>query len=119
MRTHWKTCWQFNTQNLNVLFQVTPCRDDPANSFEFPEDIDAVRNGDVDWFDARVVVQFRDGTELGSDYLGCCAYRNVAEFYTAHRQSKGGNYFPDMVREAIGEARKRLHAMGDLRLRAA
>lgn len=129
MSQHWENHWRFATKQFEVLFDVAPCEDDPADSFEFEEDIDAVRDGTVDWFDARVRVMW-NGKEIAADYLGCCSYNSIEEFYVSHRDPdpmnrnctimrrawQGGNdpdakislchYFPSMVSQAIGEARK-------------
>lgn len=120
-----ETVWEFNTAKFCVKLQIEPEEMDPADSFQFDEDIEAVRNGSVEWFCASVVVEL-DGREIGRDSLGGCAYTTVREFYEAHRDSdamnrncsvmravKGNNvlmchYFPDMVRIAISEARKTL-----------
>jgi len=130
MSQHWENYWRFTTARFEVLFDVASCEDDPADSFQFQDDIDAVRNETVCWFDARVRV-LCDGEEVGSDYLGCCVYNSIEEFYTSHRdpdpmnrnctimrRARGGNdpdakislchYFPDMVSEAISAARKRI-----------
>jgi hypothetical protein len=118
-----ETVWTFKTANFTVALEVMPEDMDPADSFEFAEDIAAVRNGDVAWFQASVVVYGHDGEELGRDSLGGCAYANVRDFYTSHRDAdpmnrncsimraaRGDNvvicdYFPSMVRAAITEAR--------------
>jgi hypothetical protein len=106
---HWETLWTFHTARFSVSLQVTPCEDDPADNFQFEDHIEAVRNGAVDWFDARVVVLL-DGREVGADYLSCCAYTNARDFVT-----HGDGYFIDMVRVAIAEARKALCAVPKLR----
>lgn len=121
--------WVFRTRNLIVELMVRPCDVDPADSFEFPEDIEVVRSGAVEWFDARLVVSTRDGVELGSDSLGCCAYEKVSDFYEDHRDpdpmnrnssimraANGDNvvichYFPGMVAEACAEARATLRRL--------
>ena len=118
--------WEFHTRNLNIKWQVSPCDLDPADSFCEDEDIANVHNGVWEWFDSRVVVQFRDGTELGDDYLGGSAYVNVSDFrnhFGLAKKSRDdgtnyGSYFTDMVRAACGEARKRLAYMQAIRLRA-
>lgn len=116
--------WKFETAHFTVALQVDDCPDDPADMFESRPDIDAIRNGECAWFDCRLVVRRKsDGKELGADSLGACAYTEVEEFYTSHRDSnpmnrnctlmraaKGGNvvichYFPGMVRQAIQAAR--------------
>lgn len=123
--------WSFETARLFVGFYAEPEDMDPADSFEFPEDIKAVRNGDVEWFCAavRVYLKGEDGAyctdwrEIGADYLGGCAYHSVHDFYTSHRDAdpmnrncsvmraaRGENvsichYFPDMVKQALDDAR--------------
>jgi hypothetical protein len=118
--THWETVWSFETANYEVLGQVSDCTDDPADHFEFPEDIDAVRDGKVYWFDARVIVK-KNGHTVGSDYLGGCSYASIEEFFASHRDRDPSNrntlalkatntvichYFPSMVAEAIADARR-------------
>jgi hypothetical protein len=49
---------------------------------------------DYAWFSARVSI-WRDGVELGDQYLGACCYRDQREFYTRYE----GDYFADMVWE--------------------
>lgn len=123
---HWETVWQFNTANYRVALEIAPEEMDPADSFEFAEDIAAVRNGNVEWFVARVSIYVKTEhgeVRLGCDVLGGCAYETVREFYTSHRDpdpmcrnssimraKNGGNmvichYFPSMVAVAIKDAR--------------
>ena len=99
--------WQFDTANFRVCFYAEPCQDDPADSFEFMEDIEGVRSGKYDWFNAHVVVYFGASTDgdlekVGSDVLCCCAYERARDFAKVGQR----DYFVDMVRHAIGEARK-------------
>lgn len=135
MARDYETAWSFATKNFTTELRIYPEDMDPADSFEFPEDIAAVRNGDVEWFYAVVVVLDRDGREIGGDSLGGCAYRTVREFYSSHRSpdpmnrncsimraARGrnvviGHYFPDMVAQAIAAARA--HAGRLRKLRAA
>jgi hypothetical protein len=74
---------------------------DPADSFDREEDIDAVRSGAADWFQARVRVTL-DGQEIGTDYLGGCAYASASDFVEGENRD---GYFRDMVRQALQEAR--------------
>jgi len=124
--------WSFETERFFVGFYAEDEELDPADSFDFQEDIDAVHYGEVEWFCAHVGVFLKsdnacDWREIGSDYLGACAYRTVREFYTNWRtdpdesrntlanKDKGisiCHYFPDMVRSAIREARLELKRMG-------
>lgn len=133
MNSH-KTFWEFRTAQFRVALEIEPEDMDPADSFEFQDDIDAVHNGEVEWFCARVAV-YKDGMDLGSDYLGACAYKTVSEFYTSHRDPDPMNrncsimrakheqnvsvchYFPDMVRQAVQAARANIGAFKAMRLR--
>lgn len=114
--------FQFRTRRFTVRAVTYPCRDDPRDSFQFDEDVEAVTTGRVDWFDVEVTVEFA-GRVIGSDYLGGCAYVSAEDFVTGHRDpdplnrnssvmrsAKGENacicpYFPGMVAEAIADAR--------------
>jgi len=136
MPRNFETVWEFNTARFRVTLEIEPEDMDPADSFEFQEDIDAVRNGTVEWFQAVVSV-YLDGKRVGWDSLGGCAYYSVREFYTSHRdpnpmnrnctimrQARAGSpdakysichYFPSMVHEAIAHARKNLCDIPKLR----
>lgn len=59
----------------------------------------------MQWFSAKVSA-WKDGRELSAVYLGCCCYKTIAEFYTTYNCD--GGYFPQMVNEAIGDAKARL-----------
>lgn len=127
----WETIWRFDTRRFTVLCEVTPCQDNPSDVFGFDSDVEAVRNGDVQYFDARVRVLSAWGDELGCDYLGACSYKSTDDFVAGHRdrdpmsrnsslmRAKNGEntsicyYFPSMVREATGQARKRLDMLCD------
>ena len=120
-----ETAWKFETRNFTIALEVEPCIDDPADDFDDEESVEDIRSGNVAWFDARVSV-YRNGHRIGSDTLSHCAYRDVEEFYTSHRDpdpmnrnstlmraQQGGNvsichYFPSMVSEAIADARRTL-----------
>lgn len=111
---NWETVWQFHTARFCVALEVTPELDDPADHFQFDEDIEAIRDGSLAWFCARVVV-YLNGREVGSDVLGGCAYASVEDFRTSHIEHGGGDYFTDMMHEACKEARKFLRTMPEMR----
>ena len=137
----WDTQWTFCTRNIEVAFQVSECLENPREQFSDDADVEAIESGSIAWFDARVLVILRDPEArgmrllLGSDVLGACAYESVRDFYVEHRNvdpmkrncsvrraiegehTHVAYYFPDMVRAAVTEARKRLHAIQDLRVR--
>lgn len=125
--------WSFETKRFRVALEIDPEDIDPAEHFDDPEDVENIRNGNVEWFQAAVVVYFKptDGSrsiQIGFDALGACAYNTVQEFYTSHRDPNPmnrncsimrarrgdvniGHYFPDMVRQAIEQARGHVEAM--------
>lgn len=129
-----ETVWEFNTAQFRVTLEIEPEDMDPADSFECEDDIAAIRNGGVEWFQAKVAVYF-DGREIAADYLGGCAYNSVREFYESHRDRdpmnrncsimravRGdnvciGHYFPDMVSTAISEARGAMRKFKQVDLR--
>lgn len=97
----------------------------PRGSFEDTETIEEIENGSIDWFCVTVEV-LKNSHVIGSDHLGGCAYKNASEFFTSHRDpdpmnrncsimraARGDNvsichYFPDMVKQAIADARHTL-----------
>lgn len=114
----YETIWKFETARFVIMCDVAPEDMDPADSFQFDADIEAVRNGEVEWFCVRVQVCTKDGTQLGADYLGGCAYKSASDFVTDHRGT-GGDYFTDMIREAVRQARANMGRFAAMKLRAA
>lgn len=132
MLRNFETVWEFNTARFRVALEIEPEYMDPADSFQFEQDIDAVRNGNVEWFCACVSV-YLDDKRIAWDSLGGCAYYTVREFYESHRDPDPMNrnctqyravhgencvvchYFPDLVRQAIAEARRAICNMPELR----
>jgi hypothetical protein len=134
-RDNYETIWEFRTRRFLVTLDVAPEDSDPADSFSCQADIDAVRNGELEWFIARVTVRLSDGEGdsgfiIGADYLGSCAYKTFVEFReshfhnsavarnTLHNKARGItyiDYFPSMVAEAVQAARANL---SNLKLRA-
>lgn len=85
MRATWDEVWRFETVRFAIVAEVTDCLDDPADHFQFPDDIESVRSGSVAWFNARVRVLLRDtDEEIGADYLGCCAYDKPLDLFRHH-----------------------------------
>lgn len=119
--------WKFKTKRFLVEFEIERIR-----GYQYDGDDEngetqaALDSGELVAFDSRVVV-YLDGEEIAADYLGSSVYKDgeESEFWTAHRDVNPMNrncsimrsahpagprvsichYFPDMVREAIGEAR--------------
>jgi hypothetical protein len=111
---NFETVWEFKTARFRIALEIEPEDMDPADSFQFQDDIDAVRNGEVEWFYARVAV-YMDDNRIAWDGLGGCAYKRVSDFYDAHWKYREGTYFTDMVRSAISQARKVLCDVPKLR----
>jgi len=127
--------WEFCTSRFRVALHVTFDHgyryDGDDENGETQAKLDA---GEYVAFDSSVIVEL-DGIEIASDSLGGSVYAAgaVSEFWTAHRDgdamnrncsvmraARGGNvcichYFPEMVRAAIGEARRSLAALPTLR----
>ena len=55
------------------------------------------------WFSAHVEVR-KAGIVLSDQYLGCCSYLTVKEFYTTYKN----DYYAQMVDEGIAEAKLKL-----------
>ena len=124
--------WRFDTARYTVAFWAKEEDLDPADSFQFPEDVEFARQDEpAHWFCAFVGVFERidaddedyDAECIGYDCLGGCSYNSFREFYTGHRQGGPENrnclatkarglvichYFPDMVRQAVSEAKAEL-----------
>lgn len=97
--------WRFETARYVVTCHALVEDMDPADSFQFDEDIAFARSADgygPQWFIACVRVVNKDtGIELGADYLGGCSYNSFEEFVAPQKSG----YFPDMVHAAIRDAR--------------
>lgn len=123
--------WEFKTARFMVRLHIE--EEDMAPDFDDAETIADIEAGRVEWFQAHVAV-YLDGSPVGDDYLGGCAYKSIEEFYTAHRDPDpmnrnctafravyGGSsvchYFPDMVREACRLTRERIAEIGKIQLR--
>lgn len=127
--------YSFKTANLSVMAYAEPEDTDPADLFDFQEDIDAINNGDVEYFQVTVeITHNHTGGELGSDYLGGCSYNSTDEFVDSHRDRNPMNrncsvyrakhpnsvichYFPSMIRQACDEARDNLRKLRNLPVR--
>lgn len=127
--------WWFETARFRVELRITEQisyqYDGDDESGETQTALDA---GELIAFDSRVVVML-DDREVGFDSLGGSVYTadNIKDFWRAHRTSSidGRNtlamkerrvvichYFPDMVRQAINNARKLLCDMPRIRCAA-
>jgi len=107
---------EFNTKNFRVVASIEPDQDVDTSFDETGETADKIESGEWEAFQTSVVVYW-NGAEIGADYLGGSIYANPEDFFKEHiglaakSRADGRNYgcyFPDMVREAISEARKHL-----------
>lgn len=119
-----ETVWQFRTRRFRVALELefVPYEyDGDDDDGEIQRKLDC---GDFVAFDSRVCV-YLDGRRIAENWLSGSVYAadSVAEFWQAHRDANPMNrncstmraahgervcichYFPDMVREAIREAR--------------
>jgi hypothetical protein len=87
---------------FDIVFSVTYENDPPDWDFENEEDkqntLSRIDSGALVYFVARVQA-FKNGIELGTDYLGGCCYDSYMQFVEA------SDYFADMVENAVSEAR--------------
>lgn len=114
--------WRFNTARFSVILDCD-WEENPDFSFdETGETEDKCRRGVWSCVCFRVRVLL-DGEEIAADFLGNSIYADVCDFAREHlgcRTAGYGSYFPDMVREAISEARAEIRRRVDTapRLRA-
>lgn len=121
--------WSFETAKLRVVLQVDRNRhykydgDDESGEVQ-----DKLNSGEYVAFGSTVIVTLKaTGKEIGFDYLGGSVYGmdNYAEFWTAHRDPDAsnrntlamraqnravGHYFPDMVKQALRNARREINS---------
>lgn len=96
--------WSFATPRYTIAYWAEPEDLDPADCYEFEDDIEAVRSGAVDWFCAFMgAFDNETGELLGFDCLGGCGYTTARSF--AEGDNRNG-YFRDMVRQAVIVARE-------------
>ena len=96
--------WSFATPRYTIAYWAEPEDMAPEDSFEFADDIEAVRSGAVDWFCAFMGIFDADGELIDRDVLGGCAYTTARSF--AQGDNRNG-YFRDMVRQCISFGRER------------
>lgn len=115
--------FRFETANFVIRATVATDQDVDLSFDETSETRDKINSGEWQAFDTEVTVSHK-GIELGADYLGGSIYANPRDFFKEHiglaakSRADGcnyGAYFPDMVREAISEARIALASMPKVR----
>jgi hypothetical protein len=121
-----ETVWRFNTGRIQVRLDISPEYNYRYDGYDEDGEIqEKIDNGEYVVFQSAVIVEL-NGEEIAADYLCGSVYHfaKVHEFWTAHRDRNPMNrncsiqrektgyciahYFPDMIREAVREARKAL-----------
>lgn len=121
---HWNSLWRFETKRFIVTLDWE-WEEYPDLSWDDDgEVLKRCESGEYGVYTFRVRV-LCDGREVACDHLGNSIYADLREFYQEHiglaalRRADGHNYgcyFSDMVRTAIGEARKALADLPRLRV---
>lgn len=113
--------WSFKTRRFLVSLTVSRIRGYQYDGDDDGETQALLDSGEYVAFESVVRVEL-DGEEIAADYLGGSVYDadRVPEFWQAHRDADPnnrntlamrerntsiGHYFPDMVRNAIADAR--------------
>lgn len=119
--------WKFNAGRFTVSLYLNR-----AHSYRYDGDDEdgetqaALDSGELIAFDSEVRVEL-DGETIGADFLGGSVYYDgrESEFWTDHRDPNPehrntlankakrvciGHYFPDMVRQAIAQAREHIRS---------
>ncbi|MGY3615690.1 hypothetical protein [Bradyrhizobium sp. USDA 10063] len=125
--------FRFETANFIVSATIRPDHDVDISFDETDETASKLESGEWQAFTTTITVMIGSGIELGSDTLCGSIYADPAEFFSSHRDPNPMNrncsimraaqgdkrvichYFPDMVREAIRNARKTLHNLPKVR----
>jgi hypothetical protein len=133
-----RTVWKFETARFSVALQIME-----SEGYQYDGDDEdgetqsLLDSGSLVAFDSVVTVSL-DGVEIASDHLGGSVYYadRISEFWTDHRSPDPMNrnceafrarygqnavvchYFPDMVREAVRQARATLCGVPRLRCAA-
>lgn len=116
--------YRFETAQFIVRAVIVPDDDVDVSFDETSETRDKLESGEWQSFGTVVTVTTKDGLELGADSLWGSIYHNPRDFFREHiglaakSRADGcryGSYFPDMVRQAISEARNTLATMPTLR----
>lgn len=100
----YETIHKETAAGFDIVFSVTPEIESPMQDWHFETEeerqelLRKIENGDLAWFIARVQA-FKNGIELGVDYLGGCCYDSPMQFVNA------SDYYGDMVEAAVNEAR--------------
>jgi len=108
--TNTNIIYRFCTANYILLVEALP--DEFNGEYMEPEDLQHIRaklkRGTLQVFCVKAsITHIKTNTELSSDYLGECLYKNITDFKDNLRltHQKYGSYFHDMVKTVIQESR--------------
>jgi hypothetical protein len=95
---------------FHITLELLPEDSEPDWDFESEEErqelLRKIDQGVYLWFTAKVSA-WKEGIELGTDYLGGCCYESVDDFI------QPGDYYDDMVDVAIAEAKATIAKLCD------
>jgi hypothetical protein len=96
-------------ERIGVVIEFEPLEEDINIFDQFDNEKDAQKVADrynagnmAAWFCAHVTVKYRGMN--GDDYLGCCSYKDFADF----TQVKTGFYYPDMINQSINQINREI-----------
>lgn len=99
--------YSFKTRNFTVTLDAEPDEYPDMSWDETGETQDAIDRGELTPPFVAICRVYACGVEVGSDSLGGCIYESPEAFAHEYR----GEYFRDMILEAVAQARKTLHCL--------
>lgn len=103
--TYWEVANVEAKDGFEIVLSTTP-EDMPPDWDETEEQraetLRKINDGTWAYFIARIEA-CKEGYALGTSYLSGCCYDSVKQFV------EEGDYYEDMVQEALHEARERIH----------
>ena len=100
--TYWELDDEQERDGFTIRTYVAP--EDYAPDFDDGEVLQGINDGLYVWFQVKVSA-WKAGVELGTAYLGGCCYESTKDFI------QEGDYWGDMVEEAVAEARKTIEEL--------
>lgn len=99
MCSNWEPIATQIHEDFVIRVYVSPEDDIAPEGQMEDDDVRAIREGRLDWFKVKVVA-YKNGIELGDDYLGGCAYESPFDFV-----NEEDGYFVDMRDTAVRRAK--------------
>ena len=100
--TYWELDDEQERDGFTIRTYVAP--EDYAPDFDDGEVLQGINDGLYVWFQVKVSA-WKAGVELGDAYLGGCCYESTKDFI------QEGDYWGDMVEEAIAEAKETIREL--------